>query len=170
MPPSPTLPANQSSQFFFININTAVKLSSKNAIHVKQQHNIGFLIFKFTQKYMQCLYYLNTCQAMFMYKMFVLGKVFPILSISLLYPKESFTSNFKTARKKNIFQWSNFQLIPIFYHVNKRIPFQLIHSFEFDSNLNKKIQLPWYYIYVYIISLTFFFQSFYEKRQKRSIQ
>ena len=28
---------------------------------------------------------------------------FPILSISLLYPKESFTYNFKTARKKRFF-------------------------------------------------------------------
>ena len=29
-------------------------------------------------------------------------KVFPILSISLLYPKESFMSNFKTTWKKKI--------------------------------------------------------------------
>ena len=36
---------------------------------------------------------------------------FPMLTTSLLYPKESFMSNFKTARKK-IFQRSNFQLIP----------------------------------------------------------
>ena len=33
----------------------------------------------------------------------IVGKVFPILSISLLYPKESFMSNFKTARKKRLF-------------------------------------------------------------------
>ena len=47
---------------------------------------------------------------------------FPILSISynLLYPKESFTYNFKTARKKR------FQLIPISYYLNKRILFQLV--------------------------------------------
>ena len=30
----------------------------------------------------------------------MVGKAFPIPSISLLYPKESFTYNFKTARKK----------------------------------------------------------------------
>ena len=36
-------------------------------------------------------------------KIYIIGKVFPILSISLLYPKESFTSNFKTARKKRFF-------------------------------------------------------------------
>ena len=30
-------------------------------------------------------------------------KVFPILSISLLYPKESLTCNFKAARKKRFF-------------------------------------------------------------------
>ena len=34
----------------------------------------------------------------------VVGKVFPILLISLLYPKESFISNFKTARKKRFFK------------------------------------------------------------------
>ena len=39
---------------------------------------------------------------------FVLGKVFPILSISLLYPKESFTSNFKKARKKRFFNGATF--------------------------------------------------------------
>ena len=32
-------------------------------------------------------------------KVYIAGKVFPILLISLLYPKESFTSNFKRARK-----------------------------------------------------------------------
>ena len=36
-------------------------------------------------------------------KIYIIGKVFPILSISLLYPKQSFTSNFKTARKKRFF-------------------------------------------------------------------
>ena len=34
---------------------------------------------------------------------YIVGKVFPILSVSLLYPKEAFTSNFKTARKKRFF-------------------------------------------------------------------
>ena len=45
-------------------------------------------------------------------------------SIYLLYPKESFMTNFKTARKKRYF--NNFQLIPICYFVNKTILFQLI--------------------------------------------
>ena len=36
-------------------------------------------------------------------KIYIIGKVCPILSISLLYPKQSFTSNFKTARKKRFF-------------------------------------------------------------------
>ena len=54
-------------------------------------------------------------------------------STSLLYPKESFRSNFKTATKKifhrrRIFHMSNFQLIPICYYVNKRTL----------NNLNKK--------------------------------
>ena len=42
-------------------------------------------------------------------KVYIVGKVFPILSISFLYPKESFTYNFKTARKKRFFNeatWS----------------------------------------------------------------
>ena len=39
-------------KFFFININATVQLSSINAIHVKQQNNVGFFIFKFTLKYM----------------------------------------------------------------------------------------------------------------------
>ena len=34
-----------------------------------------------------------------LYKVYILGKVFPIL----LYSEESFTSNFKTARKKRFF-------------------------------------------------------------------
>ena len=54
-------------------------------------------------------------------------------SISLLYPKESSTSNFKTARKKKFFQWSNFQLIPMCYYVNKIILFQSVtKSFCFN--------------------------------------
>ena len=46
------LPTYQPSQVFFTNRNATVKLSSINAIHEKQQHNIGFFIFKFTLKYM----------------------------------------------------------------------------------------------------------------------
>ena len=42
---------------------------------------------------------------MFVYdKLFFIENVFPMLSISLLYPEESFTANFKTARKKRFFK------------------------------------------------------------------
>ena len=40
---------------------------------------------------------------------YIVGKVFPILSISLLYPKESFMFNFRTARKKDF----SIELLPI---------------------------------------------------------
>ena len=52
IPPSPTLPANWSSQVFHINKNATVKLSSINTIHVKEHNNVGFFIFKFFLKYM----------------------------------------------------------------------------------------------------------------------
>ena len=51
-PLSPSLPANQSSHVFLVNRNATVKLSSTNTIHVKQQHNLGFFIFKITLNYM----------------------------------------------------------------------------------------------------------------------
>ena len=69
--PIPTLPANQSFQVSLINRNATVKLSSITTIHLKQQHNICFFIFKFTLKYMlgnvyidkvhawQCLYIIS---------------------------------------------------------------------------------------------------------------
>ena len=44
-PPPTTLLANQSSQVFLINRNATVKLSSVYTIHIKQQHNVGFVIF-----------------------------------------------------------------------------------------------------------------------------
>ena len=50
-PMPPTLPVNRSSQVFLININATVKLKWLNTIHVKQQHNKSFFIFKFTLKY-----------------------------------------------------------------------------------------------------------------------
>ena len=34
---------------------------------------------------------------------YIVGKIFPIFSISLLYPKEFFMSNFRTARQKRFF-------------------------------------------------------------------
>ena len=58
-PIPPTLPANASSQFSLINSNATVELSSINTIHVKQQHNVGFLIFKFNLKYMLGNVYIN---------------------------------------------------------------------------------------------------------------
>ena len=61
-------------------------------------------------------------------QIYIVGKVFLILSISLLYPKESFISNFKTARKKDF----SMEQLPndsyICYYVNKRILFQLINK------------------------------------------
>ena len=46
------LPINRPTQVFFINRKETVKVNSINAAHVKQQHNVGFFIFKFTLKYM----------------------------------------------------------------------------------------------------------------------
>ena len=43
-----TLLASWSSKVFLINRNVTEKLSSINTIHVKQQHNSSFFIFKFT--------------------------------------------------------------------------------------------------------------------------
>ena len=63
IPHPPTLLANPSSQVFLINRNATVKLSSINTIHVKQQHNIGFFIFKFTLKYMLGNVYINKIHA-----------------------------------------------------------------------------------------------------------
>ena len=66
----PTLPANWSSQVFLINRSATVKLRSISTIHVKQQHNVGFLIFKFTLKYMQGI--ITYMLAMFIYNKFTL--------------------------------------------------------------------------------------------------
>ena len=62
-PPPPTLPANRSSQVFLNNRNATVKFSSINTIHVKQQYNVGFSIFKFTLKYMLGNVYINKIHA-----------------------------------------------------------------------------------------------------------
>ena len=61
--PIPTLPANQSFQVFLINRNATVKLSSITTIHLKQQHNICFFIFKFTLKYILGNIYINKVHA-----------------------------------------------------------------------------------------------------------
>ena len=63
IPHPPILPVNWSSQVFLININATLKLSSINTIHVKQQHNIGFSIFKFILKYMLDNVYVNKIYA-----------------------------------------------------------------------------------------------------------
>ena len=66
---------------------------------------------------------------MFGYKqVYILGNVFPILSISLLYPKESFLSNVKTTRKKRFFNGATANWFLLCYYVNKIILFQLINK------------------------------------------
>ena len=50
-----------------------------------------------------------------------------MLSISFLYLKESFMSNFTTARKKRFFNAATSNRFPC-YHVNKRILFLLINK------------------------------------------
>ena len=98
IPHPSTLPANRSSQVFLVNRDATVKLSSIKTIQVKQ-HHIGFFIFNFTLKYMLGNVYINKIHAgqcsYILYYVDVVGKVFSILSISLMYPKESFTSNLK---------------------------------------------------------------------------
>ena len=89
---SPTWLANPSSQVFLINRNATVKLSSINTIHVKQQH-VGFVIFRFTLKYLLGIVYINEIHArQCVYICLYCRKGFShSFSISLLYPKESFT-------------------------------------------------------------------------------
>ena len=48
---------------FLIDRSVTVKLSSINTVHVKQQHNIGFFVFKFTLKYMLHNVYINKIHA-----------------------------------------------------------------------------------------------------------
>ena len=95
--PIPHLIGKSIIQVFLINRSATMKLSLRNTIHVKQQHNVGLFICKFTLKYMWGII------------KYMLGNVYIISfycregSISLLYPKESFKCNFKTARKKRFF-------------------------------------------------------------------
>ena len=63
IPRPPTLAVNSSSQVFLINRNASVKLCSINTTHVKQEHDIGFSIFKFTLKYMLGNVYVNEIHA-----------------------------------------------------------------------------------------------------------
>ena len=102
----PTLRTNWRSQVFLTDRSTTVTLSSINTIHVKQQcWFFYFQIFKFTPKYMLVNVYINKIhsrQCLYIISLYC-RKVFLMLSISLLYRKESFTSNFQTARKKRFF-------------------------------------------------------------------
>ena len=82
IPHPPTLPANRPSQVFFINRNATVKLSSINSIHVKQQHNVGFFIFKLTLNYMLGNAYINKIHAT------------QCLYIISLYCREGFSNHF----------------------------------------------------------------------------
>ena len=57
--PSPPYRLIGHNQVFLIDRNVTVKLSSIKTIHVKLQHNVGFLIFKYTLKYMLVNVYIN---------------------------------------------------------------------------------------------------------------
>ena len=66
IPHPPSLATNSSSLFghrFSLSTETTVKLSSVNTIHVKQQQNVGFFIFKFTLKHMLGNVYINKIHA-----------------------------------------------------------------------------------------------------------
>ena len=62
-PHPPIILANRSSQIFLITRNATVKLSSVNIIHAKQQHNVGFFIWKFMVKFMPGSVYINKIHA-----------------------------------------------------------------------------------------------------------
>ena len=103
IPHPPTLPANPSSQVYLINKNATVKLSSINTIHVKQQHNVGFFNFKFTLKYMLGIIYIIKIHARKCLYISLYSREGFSHPFNLLYPKASFTYNFKTSRKKRFF-------------------------------------------------------------------
>ena len=57
-----------------------MKLSSINTIHVKQQHNVGFFIFRFTLMYMLSNVYINkihSMQYLYIIRLYC-RKIFPI--------------------------------------------------------------------------------------------
>ena len=130
IPHAPTLLAEQSSQIFFINKNATVKLSLINTIHVKQQCKVGFFIFKFTLKYMLGNVYINTIHArqcsyiisLYCREIFSHSFNFFVVSKGILHIE------FQNSFEEKILQWNNFQLIPIWYCVNKRILFPLINK------------------------------------------
>ena len=73
-----------------------------NTIHVKQQHNVGFFIFKFFPKFMLDNVYINKIHARQCLSIISLycREGFSHAFICLLHLKESFTLYFKIARKK----------------------------------------------------------------------
>ena len=102
LPPSPTVLINQLAQVFLIGRNATVKLSSMNTIHVKQQHNVDFFIFKFFPKFMLDNVYINKIHARQCLSIISLyyREGFSHAFICLLHLKESFTLYIKIARKK----------------------------------------------------------------------
>ena len=83
-------------------------------------------------------YYLVT-KAAFPKEVYIVRKVFHVLSISLLYPKESLTSNFKTAGKKNFFNGATSNWFLLLCKQKNSISMnQQILSFKFENNLTKK--------------------------------
>ena len=101
----PTLLVNWSSQVFLINRNAIVRLISINTIHVKQQHNIGFSIFKFTLQYMPGNVYdnqIHSRQCLYVISSFCRGFPHPfnffVASKGILHVQLN-----RTARKKRFF-------------------------------------------------------------------
>ena len=83
-------------------------------------------------------YYLVT-KAAFPKEVYIVRKVFHVLSISLLYPKESLASNFKTAGKKNFFNGATSNWFLLLCKQKNSISMnQQILSFKFENNLTKK--------------------------------
>ena len=84
-----------------------LKLNSINTLHVKQQHNVGFFLFNFTLKFMLGNVYINEIHARQCLHIISLycrkGFPHPFNLFVVSKAKESFTSNFKTARKKRFF-------------------------------------------------------------------
>ena len=99
-----------------------MKLSSVNTIHVKEQQ---CSLFHFqVLKYMLGNVYINKIHAR--QCLYIISLYCREGSISLLYPKESFKCNFKTARKD--FSTEQLPIDSFCYYVNKRIIFQLINK------------------------------------------
>ena len=84
IPHPPTLPANPSSQVYLINKN-------------------GFFNFKFTLKYMLGIIYIIKIHARKCLYISLYSREGFSHPFNLLYPKASFTYNFKTYRKKRFF-------------------------------------------------------------------